>query len=112
VAHIASLAPRIQIEAASSEGMLFATSGSLTSRFVLVKVKDPDSGKIVFKHPEKVKVEPDAPPATVQLDRVPSPPPLKYGATLEVQVLDADDEEVLDREQITLKVDMDDEWLS
>ena len=46
---------------------------------------------------------------TVLLRLVESRPEVPYGASLLVQVIDEDDEEILTREEITLKVELD-EW--
>ena len=109
VGHISSETPRIQIQAgAKGQGRLFADASQLTRKAV-VKVKDPTTGKLVFRHQEPVTIEPEGDPATISLQLVDPRPALAYGTTLIVEVLDADDEEILDREEITLKVDID-EW--
>jgi hypothetical protein len=109
VGHISSESPRVQVQAGvKGQGKLFADAHQLARRAV-VKVKDPATGKVVFRHPEPVTVEPEGDPITVQLRLVDPRPMLPYGATLVVEVLDAEDEEILDREEINLKVDID-EW--
>lgn len=108
VGHIAALAPRVQVQAGvSGQSTLFADSDML-ARQAVVKVKDPGSGKVVFKHREPVTVEPDGQPLTVQLEIVEPRPELSYNAPLEVLVVDADDEEILAREEVTLKVEIND----
>ena len=81
----------------------------MLARRVLVKVKEPTSGTLVFKHGEPVTVEPDGEPITVSLQLVEPKPELTYGTPLLVQVLDADNEEILTSESITLKVEIN-EW--
>ncbi len=81
---------------------------NLLSRRVLVKVKDPSTGKLVFRHGEPLTVEPEGAPVTVQLAIVESKPKLGYGAPLLVEVVDADDEEILVREDVTLKIEISD----
>lgn len=106
VGHIASEAPRVQVQAAAT-GQLF-TDVNLLSRRVVVKVKDPASGKLVFRHNEVVTVEPDGPAITIQLAIVSPKPELSYGTPLLVELLDADDEELLAREETSLKMDITD----
>jgi len=109
VAHISSEAPRVQIQAgAKGQGKLFVDPNQLTRR-VLVKVKDPSTGKVIFRHPNPVTVEPEGDAVTIQLKLSEPRPTLPYGAPLVVEVIDAEDEEILDREEIKLKVDID-EW--
>jgi hypothetical protein len=112
VTHIATLTPRVQVQAgvpAQTGGRLFATDANVLSRRVVVKVKEPVSGVLVFKHGEPVTVEPDKEPVTVSLQLVEPRPELTYGTQLVVQVLDADNEEILTSEPITLKVEIN-EW--
>lgn len=107
VAHIASEAPRIQVQAAAT-GQLFNADANLLSRRVLVKIKNPTSGKVVFKHSEAVNVEPEGAAVTIQLAIVTPKPEMSYGSPLAVEVIDADDEELLAREDVELKVDISD----
>ncbi len=107
VGHVTSEAPRVQVQAAAT-GQLFNADVNLLARRVLVKLKDPASGKLVFRHGEPATIEPDGAPVTVQLAIVEPKPPLAYGAPLVVEVLDADDEEILVREDVTLKVEISD----
>jgi hypothetical protein len=107
VAHIASEAPRIQVQAAAT-GQLFNADTNLLSRRVLVKIKNPTSGKVVFKHSEAVNVEPEGSAVTIQLAIVTPKPEMSYGSPLAVEVIDADDEELLAREDVELKVDISD----
>jgi hypothetical protein len=112
VGHIASESPRVQVQAgvsAASKGRLFATDTKQLSRRVLVKVRDPSTGSLVFRHAEAVTVEPNGEPITVNLTLVDPRPVLAYDTPLLVQVLDADNEELLAHEDIALKVDLN-EW--
>ncbi|HLQ45927.1 MAG TPA: hypothetical protein VK137_14405, partial [Planctomycetaceae bacterium] len=99
VGHITSEAPRVQVQAAAT-GQLFNADVNLLSRRVLVKVKDPASGKVVFKHAEPVTIESEGKPETIQLAIVMPKPGLGYGTPLVVEVLDADDEQLLAREDV------------
>jgi len=105
---LTSEAPRVQVQAAAT-GQLFNADINLLSRRVQVKIKDPSSGKLVFRHNEALTVEPEGPVITIQLAIVTPKPELKYGTPLVVEVLDADDEELLAREEVALKIDIS-EW--
>jgi PglZ domain len=108
VGYVASEAPRVQVQAAST-GRLFSTDSNLLSRRVLVKIKDASSGKVVFRHSEAMTIEPDGPVVTIQLTIVSPKPEMAYGSPLVVEVLDADDEELLIRENAELKIEIT-EW--
>jgi hypothetical protein len=107
VGHITSEAPRVQVQAAST-GQLFNADVNLLARRVLVKVKDPATGKLVFRHSDPITIEPEGAAVTLQLQVVEPKPQLAYGTPLLVEVLDADDEEILLREDVTLKTDISD----
>ena len=109
VQHIATEAPRVQVQAGvSGQARLFGAESSVLARRAMVIVKEPESGKLVFKHAEAVTVEPGGESITVQLEIVEPKPELSYGTQLEVLVRDADDEEILAREEVVLKVDIQD----
>ncbi len=107
VGYITSEAPRVQVQAAST-GQLFNADVNLLARRVLVKVKDPATGKLVFRHSDPITIEPEGAAVTLQLQVVEPKPQLSYGTPLLVEVLDADDEEILLREDVTLKTDISD----
>ncbi len=109
VVQIASETPRVQVEAGIEGMTLFGPDEKQLARRVLLKVRNPATGKLVFKHSDPVTVEPGGEPVTVQLELIEPKPSLPYGSALIVAALDADDEEILSREEITLKVDID-EW--
>lgn len=107
VAHISSETPRIQVQAAST-GQLFGGDINLLSRRVLLKIKDPASGKVVFRHNEAWTIEPGGAAVTIPLAIVTPKPELSYGTSLAVEVLDADDEELLARAVVELKLEITD----
>ena len=107
VGYLTSKAPRVRVEAAGT-GRLFNADINLLSRRVLVKVKDPASGKVVFKHNDALTIEPDGTAVTVQLAIVTPKPEISHGTPLVVEVLDADDEELLARQDVELKIDITD----
>lgn len=109
VGHISSETPRVEIQAGlKGQAKLFADANQLSRRAV-VKVKEPTTGKLVFRHPEPVAIEPEGDPVTVSLQLVDPKPTIPYGTPLIIEVLDADNEEILDCEEIKLRVDID-EW--
>jgi hypothetical protein len=109
VGHISSEAPRVQVQAgAKGQGKLFADANQLTRR-VLVKVKDPSTGKVIFRHSDPITIEPEGDAMAIQLKLSDPRPIIPYDTPLIVEVTDAEDEEILDREEIKLKVDID-EW--
>ncbi len=107
VGHIASESPRIQVQSAST-GQLFNVDATLMSRRVLVKIKDPESGRLIFRHEEPVSIEPEGESHTINLALVEPRPELSYGTDMIVEVLDADDEELLGREEVQLKIEITD----
>jgi len=107
VAHISSETPRLQVQAAAT-GQLFNSDINLLSRRVLVKIKDPETGKVVFRHTEPFNIEPEGAAVTIQLSIVLPKPEMSYGRPLAVEVIDADDEELLACEDIELKIDITD----
>lgn len=109
VGHISSETPRVQVQAgATGQRRMFGADSNLLSRRVVVKVNELDSGRLVFKHADSITVEPEGDPITIQLDIVEPRPELAYGTMLAVQVLDADDEEILAREEVTLRIEISD----
>lgn len=109
VGHITSEMPRIQVEAGTQGQLTLYPDSTKLARRVAVKVREPSSGKLVFRHSDAIIVEPGGKAATIQLQLMEPRPNLSYGTQLVVEVLDADDEELLAREEVILKVDID-EW--
>ena len=110
VQYIASEKPRVQIEAGVTEaqGTFFADAGQVTRR-VEIRVRETSGGYVVFRHGEPVTIDPQSGPKTVQLDLAEPRRAVAHGTPLIVEVRDAESEEILAREDITLKVDID-EW--
>lgn len=74
----------------------------------MVKVLHPESGKLLFKSKVSVAVEPGGGTVTIELSKVEGAE-ATVGTDVQLLVLDADDEEILDRSVATLKVELD-EW--
>jgi hypothetical protein len=106
---ITNAAPRVQVEAGNAESGLFGADEKLVARRVRVKVQDPMTGKVIFRHDDPVIIEPGGKPVGVLLNFANPDGGARYGMRLFAQVIDADDEEMLASEEVTLKVDLD-EW--
>jgi hypothetical protein len=109
IVQITNAAPRVQLEAGDTDSGLFGANEKLMSRRARVKVQDPATGKVLFRHDDPVTVEPSGEPITLLLKFVNQDSNARYGMRLLAQVIDADDEEILASEEVTLKVDLD-EW--
>jgi hypothetical protein len=109
VGYITSLEPRVQVEASAEGRTLFGAEDRLLARRVDVRVIDPATGRLVFKSVNPVTIDPTGGTQTVALTLLENRPTLSAGASLDVLIRDAEDEEQLARERVTLKVDID-EW--
>jgi len=69
---------------------------------------DPETGTLVFRSEEPVAVRPGGENVLLKLRRIPEAT-AKFGQDLELRLLDADNEEILERKTVTLKIDLD-EW--
>lgn len=104
---ITSLKPRIEVRAGAGQTTMFGADAKMTGRQVVVKVVEPGSGRRLFKS-QSHKVEADGQPVTISLDREPNEA-CAHGTRLQVEVRDADNDELLDRCDVELKVDLE-EW--
>jgi hypothetical protein len=77
------------------------------SRRVLVKVMSPLTSKAIFKS-STADIEPAGETKTVELKKVDGAD-ARIDTKLEMMLVDADDDEILDRADVTLKVELD-EW--
>jgi hypothetical protein len=109
VVHITSLNQRVEVEPAGGQ---LSLSGSLdetlTSRQVLVKVFHPSTGKLLFRSKTPVMLEPGGTSQTLELIKVEGAN-AQIDEKLDIRVIDADDEDILDSSKVTLKVELD-EW--
>lgn len=109
VTQITSLAPRLQVGPQGVQ-LNFASQmdENLSARPVVVRLLHPQSGKVLFKSRTPQTVEPGG--ATCTLELLPTPgAQAAAGTQLEIEVRDADDDELLDRGAATLLVELD-EW--
>ena len=107
-AEITSLKPRVEVKPGAGQATMFGADAKMMSRQVVVKVVEPGSGRRLFKSPQSYKVEPEGQPVTIVLEREPNEA-CSRGARLQVEVRDADNDELLDRCDVDLKVDLE-EW--
>jgi len=109
VGYISSETPRLQVQAAGTgQLLLLGPDSDLIPRSVIVKIVEKETGKLVFRHADSILVQPEGPPVTVQLNIIEPRPELPFGAKLSVIVIDADDEEILAREEVPLKTEIND----
>ena len=113
IEHITSLMPRIEV-AAGATGKhrgLFGPDSNQLAREVVVRVRDPATGQDLFRHEDSVTITPEGPTESVTLKVVNDPPTVSFGAALVVEVRDADNNEVLDTAEVSLRTDIgDEEW--
>ena len=107
IAEITSLAPRVEVRAGVTQTTMFEGDAKVTGRQVVVKVVEPSSGRRLFGS-ASVKIEPEGPPLTLVLERA-KDETCPRGSRLEVQVRDADNDQLLDRCDVELKIDLE-EW--
>lgn len=107
---IVSLSQRVEVApAASAQKDIFGSvDKNLLGRRVMIKGLHPESGKLLFKSKVPVAVEPGGGTVTIELSKVEGAE-ASVGTDIQLLVLDADDEEILDRSVATLKVELD-EW--
>jgi hypothetical protein len=110
ITEITSLTPRVEI--ATGTPVQLDLSGTLDtnllSRNVLVKVIEPNTGKIIFKSKKENRIEPGGGITIVELYKLEGAL-TKFGEKLQILICDADNEEILDKTEVILKVELD-EW--
>jgi len=108
---ITSEMPRVQIEpGAEGQQKLIGSDANLLSRKVLVKVKDSQTGKVIFRNNDAVTIDPAGGIQVIALSLVGASSAPPFGSKLRVVVLDADDEEILASEEVELRVEIDEFW--
>ena len=104
---ITSLKPRVEVKPGAGQTTMFGADAKMMGRQVVVKVVEPGSGRRLFKS-QSYKVGPEGQPVTIALEREPNEACAR-GARLQIEVRDADNDELLDRCEVELKVDLE-EW--
>jgi hypothetical protein len=107
ISAITSLKPRVEARSGASQTTMFGADAKMTGRQVVVKVVEPGSGRRLFKS-QSHKLEADGQPVTITLEREPNETCAR-GTRLQIEVRDADNDELLDRCDVELKVDLE-EW--
>ncbi|MBI5514931.1 MAG: PglZ domain-containing protein [Deltaproteobacteria bacterium] len=107
VSEITSLRPRVEVRAGAGQSAMFGADAKMTGRQILVKVVEPGSGRRLFRSPS-CKIEAQGQPVTITLDRE-AHETCARGTRLQVEVRDADNDELLDHCDVELKVDLE-EW--
>ena len=106
---IVSLTQRVEVASGSGEpDLLGKVDENLLSRKVTIKVVAPETGRLIFKGRGPIVVEPGGNTQVVDLEKVEGAEG-RRGMELHLQAVDADDEEVLDRQTVILQVELD-EW--
>jgi len=110
VTEITSLTPRIEIGPGTPVQLDLSGTldANLLSRNVFVKVIDPNTGKMIFKTKKEYRIEPGGELTIAELYKLEGAA-ASFGAKLQILVCDVDNEEILDKADIVLKVGLD-EW--
>ncbi|MBI2837080.1 MAG: PglZ domain-containing protein [Acidobacteria bacterium] len=109
LSEITSVKPRIELKpGATGQPGLFGADDRMMGREVFVKVVEPASGRRLFRAPQRYKVDPEGQSIVVALDREKSET-CQRGVRLQIEVRDADNDELLDHCQVELRIDLE-EW--
>jgi hypothetical protein len=109
LAEISSMKPRVEVRpGGAGQASMFGADAKMMGRQVVVKVVEPGSGRRLFRSAQSSKVDPDGAPVTLVLERE-GHETCSRGARLQVEVRDADNDELLDRCEVELKIDLE-EW--
>lgn len=108
ITQITSLMQRVEVApAAAQTGFFDPVDETLLTRTVRVKVCDPATGKALFKGKATARIEPAGGAVSIELAKV-DEADAKVGTELEVVVEDADNDELLERRPVTLKIELND----
>jgi len=108
ITRITSLAQHVVIAPAASQlDYLNPVDEALLTRTVRLRVCDPATGKALFKGKTTVQVDPGGASVTIVLAKI-ADAEAKAGTELEVIVEDADNDEILERRPVTLKIELND----
>lgn len=110
ITEITSLTQRIEVGPGTpvQVDLSGTLDANLLSRNVFVKVIDPKTGKVIFKSKKEYRIEPGGELTIAELYKLESAT-ASFGTKLQILVCDVDDEEILDKADIVLKVELD-EW--
>lgn len=106
---ITSVKPRVEVKVGSAgQGSMFGPDTGMIGRQIVVKIVEPDTGRRLFHSEQSCRLEPDGVPVTLVLERE-SGETCSRGIRLQVEVRDADNDALLDRCEVELKIDLE-EW--
>jgi len=109
VVQLISLTQKFDVGPSAAQAEFFGTvDGNLLSRLVMLKISDSVSGKLLFRSKTNVPVVPGGTFQSIEMEKIEGAE-AKVGVMLDIILLDADDEEVLDSNKIELKIELD-EW--
>jgi hypothetical protein len=109
LAEITSLKPRVEVAPGNAgQTSMFGPDTKMMGRQVAIKVVEPGSGRRLFRSTQSCKVDPDGAAVTLTLE-LEEGETCTRGARLQVEVRDADNDELLDRCDVELKIDLE-EW--
>ena len=75
---------------------------------IAVRIVEPETGRRLFRSEQSCRLDPDGAPVTLVLERERTET-CSRGSRLQVQVRDADNDALLDRCEVELKIDLE-EW--
>jgi hypothetical protein len=107
VEQIVSLSQSIEVSPGYGE-LLDALDETRLPRHVEIKVMDTATGMLVFRSEQAATVKPGGENVVLKLRRIPEAK-ASLGQKIELRLIDVDNEEILERKEVTLKVDLD-EW--
>ena len=109
LSEITSQKPRVEVRPGDAgQTTMFGPDSKMTGRQIVVKVVEPASGRRLFRSAQSCKVDPDGVSVTLTLERE-GGETCPRGTRLQVEVRDADNDELLDRCEVELKIDLE-EW--
>jgi len=109
VTEITSLAQRVEVAPKTTQTDLKGNlDENLLARKIKVKIIDPSNGKIIFKSMQDYVIHPGGKTIIAELQKV-EEAQVPFNSELQIQVYDSDDEEILNKRNVTLKVQLD-EW--
>jgi hypothetical protein len=108
ISQITSLSQRVEVApAATQPDFLKPVDEALLTRTVRLRVCDPVTGKALFKGKATAQIEPGGNAVTIGLVKI-ADAEAKAGTELEIVLEDADNDEVLERRPVTLKIELND----
>jgi hypothetical protein len=106
---ITSINPRVEVKPIGTDQLPgIAADPRLMGRQVFVKIVDAKNGRRIFRSAQALKLQAEGPPLMITLAKDEGAKALR-GTRVQVQLIDADNDEILDRCDAELKIDLE-EW--